>query len=746
MLQKPEFDGRFFVKINDTGVSRKYLKNDFQQDINWQVETTADIFWLRDGAAKDYVDGAIVNVGNTLDLAGAVGETTSAVHGNNQRSGYWTGGADDFEELLSPTGNGRGRWFIDQVAYAGKQSPASGSYSQAQTNNTWSDLDSYQVYTATVGTWPLEQNIDIAGNFGTGYSKAAVFGRGMQRDEMDPSDNYANDRRHKLTLSYSGVAPSYNSYSGMPQNYWSIGNLAFHADDYIFFSSIKEGSKFRMSADPDKTYTITNVTTERIYNHRAFVPMPYSSGQYTDHGAGYFWSKQRWYSEFGRFTNKRLQFTIEYTIDGGDLLNDLRNNTAIENINATSSGELQFISPFDSDAPVPISPFPAIFETEPKEDSDLDIYYEASGRIPTSFNDGDGVLLIPPGSTWRVPSELIEAGFPVNITVSSWGNYNSQGIYTNNILNFSPSISSFEWDMLVDFIPGNAFTLQFDTPTSSVSYVDLAGANLEPLVTADGELAGYSATGDYNGFVVEPSGKNDLNWFNCWSFGNGVESNRIGDTFNKPYLSNGAKVSTTLDKKYEEENRRYGLIYSGLYNSKSGVNNLNQFIAAEKITKDINPIYGSIQKLHSGWGQGGDLITLCEDRILKILANKDALFNADGNSNVTSTNNVLGQAIPYSGEYGISKNPESFASEAYRAYFTDKVRGTVMRLSMDGLTAISNHGMKDWFRDNLKISSTIKGSYDDKKDEYNVTLIKPQSPLPEFQAIGVDYSNNEKLI
>ena len=45
-----------------------------------------------------------------------------------------------------------------------------------------------------------------------------------------------------------------------------------------------------------------------------------------------------------------------------------------------------------------------------------------------------------------------------------------------------------------------------------------------------------------------------------------------------------------------------------------------------------------------------------------------------------------------------------------------------MRLSMDGLTPISDYGMKDWFKDNLKIANKITGSYDDKKDQYNVTL------------------------
>jgi hypothetical protein len=210
-----------------------------------------------------------------------------------------------------------------------------------------------------------------------------------------------------------------------------------------------------------------------------------------------------------------------------------------------------------------------------------------------------------------------------------------------------------------------------------------------------------------------------LSWFNCYSWGNGVESNRIRDDYNQVFIDKGAKASSTLDDPYEEEHRKYGLIYSGLYNSTSGVNNLNQFIQAEKITKDINPTYGSIQKLHA---RDSDLVTLCEDKVLKILSKQDALFNADGNPQLTATNRVLGQTVPFVGEFGISKNPESFSAESYRAYFTDKVRGSVIRLSMDGLTPISMHGMKDWFKDNLKLNNTIIGSYDDKKDEYNITL------------------------
>ena len=215
--------------------------------------------------------------------------------------------------------------------------------------------------------------------------------------------------------------------------------------------------------------------------------------------------------------------------------------------------------------------------------------------------------------------------------------------------------------------------------------------------------------------------KHKLNYFNCYSFGNGIESVSVGDEFNKQKLLNNGRISTTIDWDFIEEEIHNGLIYSGIYNPASGLNNLNQFIQADKITKEVNPVYGSIQRLFT---RNSDLITFCEDKVLKILANKDALFNADGNVNLTASRNVLGQAIPFAGDYGISKNPQSLASESYRLYFADEKRRKVLRLSMDGLSPISDYGMNDWFRDNLENAISIEGSFDENKDEYNLTIIK----------------------
>ena len=49
-------------------------------------------------------------------------------------------------------------------------------------------------------------------------------------------------------------------------------------------------------------------------------------------------------------------------------------------------------------------------------------------------------------------------------------------------------------------------------------------------------------------------------------------------------------------------------------------------------------------------------------KAVQIFVDKDVLYNADGNAQVLSTNRVLGEAHPFRGNFGISKNPESFAA------------------------------------------------------------------------------------
>ena len=182
---------------------------------------------------------------------------------------------------------------------------------------------------------------------------------------------------------------------------------------------------------------------------------------------------------------------------------------------------------------------------------------------------------------------------------------------------------------------------------------------------------------------------NQYNWY--------VEEARIRGGYNNTSVDLGVKAFIT-----ESEDTALtlgnGLIYSGVYNSRTGVNETNVFSTGENITKELDPRYGNIQKMYTS---DTNLILFQEDKVSMALIDKDAIYTADGNPSLTATQLVIGQINQYAGEYGISDNPESFAFKGYRMYFSDKNRGAIMRLSRDGLTEISRYGMRDYFRDTL---------------------------------------------
>ncbi len=197
-----------------------------------------------------------------------------------------------------------------------------------------------------------------------------------------------------------------------------------------------------------------------------------------------------------------------------------------------------------------------------------------------------------------------------------------------------------------------------------------------------------------------------------------VEEMYIRGGFNNNSMSYG--VRAYLDEEEPLQQHRFNtLIYSGIFNSRTGLNRTNEFPVGTNITKSANPQYGSIQKIYA---EENNLIVLQENKCSRALIDKNAIYNAEGGGSVTSQRQVLGEIIPYTGEYGISKNPESFAIYAYRKYFVDRNRNAVLRLSHDGITEISEYGMRDWFRDNL---STLNDNYTNEyTQDLNVTLIQ----------------------
>lgn len=197
-----------------------------------------------------------------------------------------------------------------------------------------------------------------------------------------------------------------------------------------------------------------------------------------------------------------------------------------------------------------------------------------------------------------------------------------------------------------------------------------------------------------------------------------IEEARIKGGFNETFMDLGVRAYAVNDD-YSIIDRKNAMIYSGIYNSKTGVNETNQFPVGASITKAVDITDGSIQKLHA---EDRELIILQEDKCNAAGINKDFIFTAEGQPISTSSKIVIGQVRTFLGVYGISLNPESFAVRGNRKYFTDKKRGVVLRLTRDGLTEISNYGMRDYFKDNLKSNTKLIGMYDNVKDQYILHL------------------------
>lgn len=197
-----------------------------------------------------------------------------------------------------------------------------------------------------------------------------------------------------------------------------------------------------------------------------------------------------------------------------------------------------------------------------------------------------------------------------------------------------------------------------------------------------------------------------------------IEESRIKGGFNNQSMELATRAFAT-DENYAERRRKNALIYSGIYNSKTGVNKLNEFSIGKSNTKAVDSAQGSIQKLYA---EDTNLLILQEDKISRALIDKDAVFTAEGSSIKSLSNVVIGQVIPFLGRYGIGTNPESFAIKGGMKYFADKKRGVVIRLTRDGHTEVSYYGMRSWFKDNLKTANKIVGIYDNVKDQYVLSL------------------------
>ncbi len=214
--------------------------------------------------------------------------------------------------------------------------------------------------------------------------------------------------------------------------------------------------------------------------------------------------------------------------------------------------------------------------------------------------------------------------------------------------------------------------------------------------------------------AVSPyANNNTTDWF--------IEESRIRGGYNNTSTDIGVKAHIVEDNPNNQD-RFNTIIYSGVFNSRTGINQTNEFSVGEDITRGVDPAHGKIMKLHA---EDTNLIIFQEDKVNRALIDKDAIYTAEGQALTASGRMVVGQIVPYKGNYGIAQDPFSFAVYGYRKYFTDRKRGCVLRLSTAGeIVEISGYGMHDFFRDQLTQDgiTRIVGGWDNHTKNYILSI------------------------
>ena len=120
-----------------------------------------------------------------------------------------------------------------------------------------------------------------------------------------------------------------------------------------------------------------------------------------------------------------------------------------------------------------------------------------------------------------------------------------------------------------------------------------------------------------------------------------IEESRIRGGYNNTTVDFGVKAYLVEDEPNGSV-RGNALIYSGIFNSRTGINDTNVFSVGEDITKSIDPAKGSIQKLYA---EDTNLVIFQENKVSRALIDKDAIYSAEGGGTVTSSKVVIGQIV-----------------------------------------------------------------------------------------------------
>lgn len=215
-----------------------------------------------------------------------------------------------------------------------------------------------------------------------------------------------------------------------------------------------------------------------------------------------------------------------------------------------------------------------------------------------------------------------------------------------------------------------------------------------------------------------------LDWFNCFSYGNAVESYKIRDEFNEKGISTGIRTLSSTIEKYKEVTRTADITWSDVYDDETGFNGLNSFNLSLLNFVKLDREDGTIQKILRF---NSNLMVFQEDAIGIMPYNKQIIGDVEGGKVVGVSTNILDRRSyrPYSaGKHGVSKNPETVVKIGTRTYLLDMQRGDLLRLANDGINSINQNLFEFEFSKLMRDNKDLRlvAGYDPVTGEYLLHL------------------------
>lgn len=235
----------------------------------------------------------------------------------------------------------------------------------------------------------------------------------------------------------------------------------------------------------------------------------------------------------------------------------------------------------------------------------------------------------------------------------------------------------------------------------------------------------------------------DINFYNGYTWGNGIESYKIRDEFNGKILNQNFRPNTYDINGYGKKRKSNHLTYSNLYNQEMKINGLPTFNPITVNWKALPTEHGEITKLIS---TDGDLKVFCIDKVINQYYGKSVIADLQGNESVAMSTEVLGSIYELPYKFGC-QNPESVIFANNLIYFTDKKRTRILATADKEIIELNSTdmGFLQEGVDQIMAHNTFPAAYDYRFGDYILGLEHKQSVVFNFTQKGFSHYYNHQF-